>query len=573
MRFKSEIFNLHEKIYESTAKRAQELFGESSKDLQSYFKEQKKISAREFEIATHADIFNKIENSDIIFIADFHTFDRNVYNLEKIILHLNEKQLNFTLALEMVSHNNQKYIDSFLDNHITELEFLELINYNRSWRFPWAHYRKVFELAKTYNFKIIALNSRGSLNDRDNFAAKRICCSLERYSEESSSQVSSSLHKIIVFFGELHILPNKLPLCTQNYIKNTHLEKINITIIHQNIDQVYLKLKSKNIENTIVRFNENEFSIQTSPPWIKYDSVIYWFENFTDDPDFNIHEYIIEKGFKIFGGSTIQNFQLILDEILHSLKLDFFEKDKLSDFDLYDHTNLEYVQTITQTIKHTQLKTFFEYLLSQGLAFKVYDHKKYYSVYYSVNRFAHLAGVHLFTLLIEKINSESSKISDNCSSAIPSLEGRLIEKNRSKRFLVFLQMTMISYFCTKIINPHRKCDMYIDIVNNLKLPNSKLSRRQKKYHIMAISILDNNIDINLLFKDHSLQAYYEVTKIIGKFFSELLFEKMCNIDYEFSVQFIKTIFFTKIIDYDIFIYIKDLLLGDNEYKKTHKREF
>ncbi|MBF0360789.1 MAG: ChaN family lipoprotein [Oligoflexia bacterium] len=564
MRFKSQIFNLHEKIFESTAKRAQELFGESSKDLQSYLKEQKKMGTREFEIIPESEIFQSIDDSNIIFVADFHTFDRNVRNLHRILQHLIEKESEFVLAIEMVSFNNQKYIDSFLMNHLTELEFLESIDYNRSWRFPWAHYRIIFELAKSHShhFKIIGLNSHGSLKERDIFAANIIYNNL----------ITNPQIKIVVFIGELHVLYNKLPF----NVLQQH-PKINITIIHQNIDQVYLKLKSRNLENTVIRFNNSnnhnnnhnnnfiEYSIQTSPPWIKYDSVIYWFENFTDDPDFNIHEYIIEKGFKIFGGSTIQNFQLILNEIQHSLKLDYFPTDKLSDFDLYDHTNLEYVQSLTEKIDHPKLQVLYAYLLDEGQGLKLYHQNKYYSVYYSVNRFAYLAGIHLFSLLIEN--------NENNQSIGIYLEDKFIEKDRTKRFLAFFQMSMISYFCTKIINPHRKCDMYLDIINNLKLPNSKFSKRHKKYHLLSLSIINNNVDLNQLFKDHSLCAYYQVSQIVGHFFSELLFEKMCNIDYEFSIKFIKIILFTKVIDYEIFIYLKDLLLVDLTYKKTQKREF
>ena len=54
------------------------------------------------------------------------------------------------------------------------------------------------------------------------------------------------------------------------------------------------------VKQGIVSFSQNEFCIVSAPPWVKYESMVYWYENLCDDPDFDIHEYIIENGKKIF---------------------------------------------------------------------------------------------------------------------------------------------------------------------------------------------------------------------------------------------------------------------------------
>ena len=54
------------------------------------------------------------------------------------------------------------------------MEFLEAINYQESWRFPWGHYREIFKFAQSEDIPIIALNSSGSLLERDKHAASLI---------------------------------------------------------------------------------------------------------------------------------------------------------------------------------------------------------------------------------------------------------------------------------------------------------------------------------------------------------------------------------------------------------------
>ena len=112
-----------------------------------------------------------------------------------------EKNDQCILALEMIHSEYQIYIDAYLENHLTDLEFLDSIRYHDSWRFPWTHYKLIFELAKNHNLKVIGLNTNGNLQKRDQFAADKLA-------EISQANPNSPL---IVFYGELHITKNKIP--------------------------------------------------------------------------------------------------------------------------------------------------------------------------------------------------------------------------------------------------------------------------------------------------------------------------------------------------------------------------
>ena len=76
----------------------------------------------------------------------------------------------------------------------------------------------------------------------------------------------------------------------------------------------------------IIKFNSSEFSLQSAPPWLKYESMLYWYEHLVEDPDFDIHNYIIETGKKVFNHEVQDNFFDLVKLILSSLNIKQDEK-------------------------------------------------------------------------------------------------------------------------------------------------------------------------------------------------------------------------------------------------------
>ena len=160
---------------------------------------------------------------------------------------------------------------------------------------------------------------------------------------------------MLILFGELHIYPNKIPQLVSQKIKD-----IKQTIIHQNLDEVFWKLNTMDQVggwgDKIVKFNSQEFCLQTSMPWIKYESMIYWYENLCEDPEFDLHQYIIETGSKLFSSNIQDNFLLILQKITNQLNLDVTDSE-LEDFNLYDHQKINIMLHIVNALKRPSLAT------------------------------------------------------------------------------------------------------------------------------------------------------------------------------------------------------------------------
>jgi uncharacterized iron-regulated protein len=525
---KSEIIKLRKKIYHNLKNKAFSL-EEQSSELTQYYADQVKASQRTFEISTLDELSKKVLSSKVIYLGDFHTFDQNIRNVLRIVKFILSNKSKCIIGLEMISSQHQFYLDAYVEGHLTDLEFLECINYHHSWRFPWTHYKLIFELAKKYKLKMIALNTEGNLKKRDQFAAEKI---------KKKLQENPNAH-FLIFYGELHITNNKIPLLIQQSIPG-----INTTIIHQNLDEVYWKLITQNKEQGVVKFTDDEFCIVTAPPWVKYESMIYWYENVDDDPDFDIHEYIIENGAKIFNEDTHENFYNICLELIGHLDLDYIAND-LEDFNLYDHSQLEYIEEELETNLPPSVFQFYKFLIQTNKSFRLPHKNTFYCSSYSMNRISYLAGVHILHYILTKKNIFTHDI--------------LNTKSNQKKFLLFCYEAIFAYFFSKIINPHRKCEMYQEL---LQLENKEAQ--------IAIAILDDGKKIAPHLKYCSLQVIHQCALYVGHILGEYLYFKMTK--QKTPIHF-KAFFQSIEITPKHFHQTKKNLLSELNYKKHFKRYF
>lgn len=539
---KNTLYDIHLSIYKYLRKKAQSFDSKPSKLLLEYQKDQTKSSKREFSNSSIGELMNSIENSDIIYLGDFHTFDQSTRNLERLMRILTSKRHDFAIALEFVHTKHQDYIDHFLKGHITELEFLESINYKESWRFPWTYYRRFFEIAKKEKIPIIALNTLGSLKARDERASRVIAKFYKKNPER----------KILVLFGEYHIVPNKLP---ERVMISTKKEIIH-TIIHQNLDEVYWQLAKtvKSISDKVVKFSNHEFVLITSSPWLKYESQIYWYEHSSEDPDFDIHEYLIETGALNFSENVPENFTFICDEIIKTLDLTLPRRD-VEDFHLYDHIKLDYIQNEVEKVEDPKLRSYYYELIERGRSFKLPYSTKYFCPSYSINRISYLAGIHLF-----HINLKSKKV---------LLEKLLNIKNKDEFFFYLIKQCMMGYFASKLINPHRKCDLYLDYKKMIR--SKKTTIKKKELYKICLKITDTSSFNGTTIKSLPLKDLHLAARITGHMYADILFDHIYSKTKDFN-EALKLILASD-FDADNFEALKKIILGNFNYQKMSKRIF
>lgn len=538
---KQQILELHLNIFKYLKKKAHSFEGRPSSELKRYREDQDYYSTREFQLSSQEDLNSSIINSQLIYLGDFHTFDQNQRSLHRIMRVLQRNKKKFKLAIEMVHHKHQFFLESYLKGHITELEFLESIDYTESWRFPWSHYKMIFDFIKEFEIEVIALNCTGNLKKRDELAANILCHELA---------VSPDV-PILVLYGELHILPNKLP--QRVLIKSK--KNLRHCIIHQNLDEVYWGLVNKNESSKIVKFSRDEYCLITSPPWVKYESMVYWYENMLDDPEFDIHEYIIENGLKIFSSNSFENFLQICTTICNNLGLDLTE-DEIEDFNLYDHSGLEFIEEEIEKLNHSSLQNYLLDLISRNKSFKLPFKNIYYCSNYSMNKMAALAGKHIYHNYLKRSQD--------------GIENVYLSKDQIKKFIFLTQENMFSYFFTKIFNPHRKCDLYIDFELKAKTGSTK---KERELFQNLLDLIDDKVEYEELFKAKSLKFLNNLARPFGYFLGESLYHALSDHSLNMNSVDFTNYYLQSPIEFFNFQRIKKQILPNRLYRMQKKRFF
>lgn len=520
-------------------KKASEFEVEESEQLQSFRQNQVDYSKREFKQSNIDELITRIEESQIVFLGDFHTFDQQSRNLERLLRTLIERDQKLILGVEFVHQNKQDAIDEFSSKNITAMEFLEMVNYSDSWRFPWHAYKPFFDLAREGKVEIFALNTSGTLDERDSNAALKI---REIVKENPDS-------RLLVFFGELHIVPNKLPTRVAELCPDSKQ-----TIVHQNLDEVYWKMKDH--DDQVVKFQDNEFSLQTSPPWVKYESMVYWFENLCEDPDFDLHQYLMGSGQLALNSNVPENFFFLCEELSRSLLLEV-DEDELEDFNLLDNNQIPLALEKIEKLETPEVRDFYKTLISRGKSFHIPGTNVLYCSNYSMNRLSFLAGLHLFET-IQKRNS-------------PSVDF----KDKGLFFLRFCQENLIGYFSSKLINPYRKCDMYQNFVDTIESngPESK-ERKNAQLFVEILNKKESLEDLNALFENEDSITLFYVGRFLGKFLGEVLYLRIFN-EKKLLERYeeIKERLFISQATMENFQAFTNLILPGESYKDLRKRSF
>lgn len=529
-------------------KKAQTYEGELPKELKSYRRNMVNLAKRDFKISDFKELLQAIGSSSVVYLGDFHTFDQSSKNLQRLVRSLAHKKRKLILGVEFVQYTHQDKIDQYLNRHITEFEFLESINYKESWRFPWYHYKVFFELAKKNKLKIVALNSHGSLKERDQFASDLLVEHL----------YSSPDALFLVLFGEYHIAPNKLPQCVEKKIPFP----LKQTVIHQNLDQVYWNLQRQNRspESHIVKFNDFEFSLQTSPPWIKYESMIHWFENLIEDPGFELHRYMLETGFMALNSSVPDTFVYICQQLAKALHFKV-SRFLLEDFNIYDHQNMDFVLELLNKLPQQKMIDHYSKFVIKGRKFKIPFSRNYYCSSYSINRISYLAGLHLLDLFQAGHHENYEKI--------------LTGKKQTQKFVFLCYQMMMGYFSSKLINPYRKCDLYTDVVKRLHsplTPNDMKKDLRATKRILDLNIKNNPDGLEDVLKGLRMGSLYNIAKNVGYILGDFLFEihfKKSDKDFSQIISYLQSGQF----ETEQFLTMLRKLLPSHSYKKSQKRLF
>lgn len=418
-------------------------------------------------VSSKAELLNDLKDAQIIYCGDFHTLKRSQYSAIKILRHLVEKGRKIFLGLELVPTDYEDIANDFVENEISEREFLEKINYERIWGFPWENYSPLFDFAREHQIQILGLNLTGggyqSLSGRDQIASNRMVECLQKHPDAV----------ILCLYGDLHIASPHIPQKVQKLLKKKKMKKIKTISVFQNSDEIYWKLLEENLAHKVdvVKVSSDSYCVLSSTPWIKWQSYQSWI-----DEHCNLLE---EKDEETFGYYQLPDFfhdiHGFAENVLAFLKEEVKTFDDFEVYTAFDTKVMDKIHQYFDTLEQAPKKSIQKILeaeLIENRSILIPDQSVIYLLDFSQNRAAEKSAQWISTKLTNKL----------------CVYGKDFDEKEVFYRLVLWEA--IGYFGSKIINPKRKCDQYKDFERQLeRMKGKKATGLKKNEKIIAQEVL------------------------------------------------------------------------------------
>lgn len=216
------------------------------------------------------DLMTALSRCKIVLSADFHAYAQSQRAHVRLLREQSGRR-PVVLVLECLRPEDETAVDKFLQGRLSEHKFLEAIEWNKHWGFPWENYRPLFELARDRGFRIRGINSsrRSNLRQRDAWTAKLL---MQFHREDPSAMV-------FVVIGEWHLASAHLPKLLRR-----KLQVDDVVVIHQDVERLYFKLAKQKREGQVemMKASGNRYCLMVSPPWMKWQSYLMFLEQAYD---------------------------------------------------------------------------------------------------------------------------------------------------------------------------------------------------------------------------------------------------------------------------------------------------
>lgn len=472
-------------LYAQIRKRVELLLGKTPPSFARYQESYERSFLVKWKASSKEDLLFSIEHSKVILMADFHALQQSQKAHLRVLQALPKKTLG-VLAVEFFEQRHQESVDAYIAGEISEKELLSRVEWQKSWGFPWEHYRPLLRWAQKHRWPVLCLNhltgsqSVASLQMRDRKAASRI---LEVHRKHPQ-------RKIFVVFGDLHLASDHLP---KELLRGGVLKEREVTSIFQNSERIYFQLLKKNLEMQVdvVQLKARQFCLMNVPPWVKWQNYLLFLEQRFD---FDIGEEAPD----------------LTDEVVRYL--DLLTKDlgfspvSRDHFSIYTAESPAFWTKMQKICAPEELK-YFESLVENNVSFYLHQGQIGFLAQASVNHAAVLA----MAILQAEISGT-----------------RKYPAHLPHDFLSLIWLEAVLYFGSKIINPKRKTDTLWDLrasLNNLLLRDLekevlKLALQQKMKEILYLSQGKKSKDSFLVRRKSS---YREAARLLGGMLGEKLY--------------------------------------------------
>ncbi len=472
--------------------------GEESEDITLYAQSYKADVSRPWIKSNFLEVETCLQQVDVVFGGDFHSFSQ-AQRAHLRFLRRIAAERPVTLALECFFAQDQSLLNDFLAQKISEKSFLKKIKWESQWGFPWAHYRPLVDFAIQHNIQILALNvgvevrSGENLHYRDQFAADQLKRNLKLHPDQ--------LHYVV--YGDLHIAENHLP----GELKNLMGSQLDTASIYLNCESIYFSLAEEGQENNVdvVKFNDRQFCVLSSPPWVKWQSyLMYLEENFDVGLEFDDEDDDFDEGFWDFHIDYTDHVSQLVILISSALGL-VIKTDAIQVYSLKDPQVLKIVRKnihkLDYDLAHFLVKNDKSFYLPKGGLF--------YLSKATVNHAASLAGHYIHAQVSQQKNLYWSYPHD---------------------FIRTIWIETMAFMLSKFVNPKRKSQSMADLKKELQAFDSKDKGREP----LLLALDQKMLEILLVFSQETRQKRFIPQDrssyiLAAKFLGEMLGERYYNL--------------------------------------------
>ncbi len=280
---RSQLLSLQKASYDLISEEILDRQTKESPEVKNYRRQYDREVKKYTKVSSKADLVAAVRETNIVYCGDFHTLKQAQRTPIKILRQVVKARPKISLGLEVVAKQQEGWANDFVLGKLSEREFLELIQYNERWGFPWANYRQLFDFAKVHRLHILGLNSTLGdhlpLTARDDLAADSIL----------EATIRDADRLIFCLYGDLHIAGPHIPQRVDMRLAKHRIRRQSVTIF-QNSDPIYWQLAKKGLEAQVdvVRIEKKRFCVLSAPPWTKWQSYLSWLEyqsSLLDDPE------------------------------------------------------------------------------------------------------------------------------------------------------------------------------------------------------------------------------------------------------------------------------------------------
>jgi hypothetical protein len=469
--------------------------GDEPDDVREFSVRYGRVLKKPFRVSSKAELLSALERSDLVFGGDFHAHGPSQRTHLKVLRAL-QGDRPVILALEAFASSTQKWLDQFINGKLTLDEVRRKTQWDRAWGFPWENYRPLLELAKRRGFKLLALNlvggerAQASLEAREKHAARLI----------RGAYVGSPEALVYVIFGDLHLAPQHLPKQVRALLSNERLKTLTLFV---NSEHIYFQLAKKGLELSVdvVRLAEDQFCILSSPPWVPWQSYLFFLEKTTEEnlafDDDDEDEDEVDGEFDATD-HVISLVKLAASDLGFNLKVD--------DLSVYTTDDNRIWQYLERNLKNKELEMA-RSLVASGRSFFVPNGGVGFLSRSTVNHAAHLAG--------EYIHARVSRR----RRPLWSIPGD---------FRALIWTEAVAFFISKLINHKRASETLHDLKTELTLGTPEVGAREAMkialdWRMSELVFLHQSRRRGIHVRPRRKSSWHEAARILGGMMGERLY--------------------------------------------------